>query len=588
MDQYPDGEVVTAEMNGPVDQALRRKQLENFAALLAEKRRRKERALHKTRGYRDPETGEWVGGLLSFVRYFWHILEPGRKFVDGMPLEAMCEHLEAVSHGEIRQLLINIFPGGMKSLLVDVFWPAFEWAVLEMPHLRYVAFSYSASLTERDNGKFRDLIMHPDFQAMYGDAVKLRKVGETKITNTAHGFKLATSIGGVGTGERGDRIILDDPHNVKESESDAVREETIRWFRESMSSRMNDISKSAVVVIMQRVHESDVSGTILELELPYTHLMIPMRFVWDADENGEPFPTEIGWVDPRWTEDPDECEGALAWPERFPEDEVGKLERVLGPYATSGQLQQTPEPRGGGILKREFWQPWPVGKKFPAFSYVFASLDGAFTEDEQNDPSALTIWGVFENEEGYPRAMLIFAWEKYLAFEGQRLHPEPGENQRDFMERQMREWGLVEWTAHTMKHWKCDRLLIEAKANGISAAQSLEARYRSRNWAVQLEPVKGDKVARMVAVQPTFSQKMIYAPIERDWCQKVINQCAVAPLGKHDDLADTCCQAVKHLRDCGLLEYDEDIRAAKLADARLEVQKFKDGDKIRNYMPGTT
>lgn len=458
---------------------------------------------------------------------------------------------------------------------------------MRLGHLRYVAFSYSASLTERDNGKFRDLIMHSDFQAMYGDAVKLRKVGETKITNTAHGFKLATSIGGVGTGERGDRIILDDPHNVKESESDTVREETIRWFRESMSSRMNDIAKSAVVVIMQRVHENDVSGTILELELPYLHLMIPMRFVWDADEEGEPYPTEIGWVDPRWREIPDDCEGTLAWEARFPEDEVDKLERVLGPYATAGQLQQTPEPRGGGILKREFWQPWPAGKKFPAFSYVFAYLDGAFTQDEQNDPSALSIWGVFESDEGYPRAMLVFAWEKYLAFEGQRLFPEHGENQREFMERQMREWGLVEWTAHTMKHWKCDRLLIEAKANGISAAQSLEARYRSKNWVVQLDPVKGDKTARMIAVQPTFSQKMIYAPVERDWCKKVMDQCAIAPLGKHDDLCDTVTGAVKHLREIGLLEYDEDIRAAKLADARLEVQKFRDGDKISNYMPGT-
>lgn len=571
-------------MNGPVDQALRRRQLENFAALLAEKRRRNERALHKTRGHRDPESGEWVGGLLSFVRYFWHILEPSRRFVEGMPLEAMCEHLEAVSHGEIRQLLINIPPGFMKSLLVDVFWPAFEWGPMEMSHLRYVAFSYSASLTERDNGKFRDLIMHAEFQAMYGDVVQVRKTGETKITNTAHGFKLATSIGGVGTGERGDRIILDDPHNVKESESDTVRDETIRWFRESMSSRMNDIAKSAVVVIMQRVHENDVSGTILELELPYVHLCIPMRLVWDADANGEPYPTEIGWVDPRWSEDQDQCDGALAWEERFPEDEVVRLEHVLGPYASASQLQQTPEPRGGGIIKREYWQSW--GKKFPPFSYLVASLDGAFTENEQNDPSALTIWGIFEHE-GYNRAMLVFAWRKFLKFEGVKLRPDRGENQQEFMERQMKEWGLVEWTAHTMKHWKCDRLLIEAKASGISTAQSLEARYKTRNWAVQLENVQGDKVSRALAVQASFSQGMIYAPTERAWCQEVINECAVFPKGRYKDLTDSTTQAIKHLRDCGLLEYDEDIRAAKLADARHEGQKLNDADKIRNYMPGT-
>jgi len=574
-------------LNGPFDHVLRRKQLEQFACLLAERRRRKEKALHKQRGYWDEETGEWVGGLLAFTKYFWHILEPGRELVTGWPLEAICEHLEAVTFGEIKKLLMNVPPGFMKSLLTDVFWPAWEWAAMEMPHLRYVAFSYSASLTERDNGRFRDLMMHPDFQAVYASAFRLRKTGETKITNDKHGFKLATSVGGVGTGERGDRIILDDPHNVKESESEVVRDETVRWFRESMSSRLNDISKSAVVIIMQRVHEDDVSGNILATELDYVHLLIPMRFVWDADEEGEPYPTEIGWVDPRWTPNADECDGELAWPDRFPEDETAKLEDTLGPYATAGQMQQTPEPRGGGIIKREFWQPWPPGAKFPAFSYIFASLDGAFTEDEQNDPSALTIWGTFENDEGNTRAMLVFAWRKFLQFEGRRLYPDKGENQREFMERQMKEWGLVEWTQHSMSYWKCDRLLIEAKASGISTAQSLEARNRNKNWSVQLEQVKGDKVARALAVQPTFSQNMIYAPLERNWCRMVIDECAVFPKGKYKDLTDSVTQAIKHMRDMGLLQYDEDIRAQQVAEARLESQQTRLENKLRNYLPGT-
>src|SRR5580658_1651982 len=213
-------------MNGPIDTLLRRQKLESFARLLQEKRRREERRLHKKRGYRDPETGKWTGGLYAFVKYFWHILEPGTQFVDGWPIEAICEHLEAVTFGEIRLLLINIFPGAMKSLLVDVFWPAWEWGPQELGHLRYVAFSYSSSLTERDNAKFRDLITSGEYKAMYGEAVTARKTGETKVTNTKQGWKLASSVSGVGTGERGDRVVLDDPHNVKESESDAVREET--------------------------------------------------------------------------------------------------------------------------------------------------------------------------------------------------------------------------------------------------------------------------------------------------------------------------------------------------------------------------
>ena len=567
-------------MNGPLDAALRRRHLEKFAGLLAEKRRRQAKIEHQTRGYRD-EDGVWRCGLLSFVKYFWHILEPGTKFMDGAPLEAMCEHLEAVTFGYIKNLLINVPPGFMKSLLTDVFWPAWEWSAMKMPHLRYVTFSYSASLTERDNGKFRDLITHADFQMMYGDLVKVRKTGETKVSNFQHGWKLASSVGGVGTGERGDRIILDDPHNVKESESETVRNETIRWFRESMSSRLNNMEKGAIVIIMQRVHESDVSGTILENEFPYVHLIIPMEFVWDADENGEAYANEIGWVDPRWRPDPDDCDGVLAWPSLWPQTAVDSLVKILGPYAAAGQLQQTPEARGGGILKRDFWQPWEG--KFPTFSYIFASLDGAFTEDESNDPSALSIWGVFENEAGHNRAMLIFAWRKFLEFEGQRLKPDAGENQRDFMERQMKEWGLIEWTAHTCTYWKVDRLLIEAKASGISAAQSLQKRYRNRNWSVELTGVKGDKVSRAIAVQPTLSNKMVYAPVDRDWCRMVIDECAVFPAGKHDDLTDTVTQGLKHLRDLGLLEFDDDIRAEELRNARLPEKD----NKLKNYLPGT-
>ena len=216
-------------MNATLDAALRRRQLETFAAQLAERRRRQAKAEHKTRGYRDDD-GVWRGGLLAFTKYFWHILEPGKVMIDGWVLEAICEHLEAVTFGDIKRLLINVPPGCSKSLLTDVFWPAWMWATGYARH-RFVAFSYSAMLTERDNGRFRDLIMHHEFQAMYGAEFTLRKIGETRITNDKHGWKLATSVGGVGTGERGDVIILDDPHNVKEAESDQVRTETVRWFR---------------------------------------------------------------------------------------------------------------------------------------------------------------------------------------------------------------------------------------------------------------------------------------------------------------------------------------------------------------------
>ena len=554
-------------MNRPVPRA----DIEKFTAALAEKRRRLAKAEHSTRGYRD-EDGAWRGGLLSFVRYFWHVLEPGQPFVDGWVLEAIAEHLEAVTFGEITNLLVNVFPGAMKSLLTNVFFPAWEWGPMEMAHLRYVTFSYSSSNTERDNQRFGDLISSPDYQAMYPH-VKIRQRGMTMVSNMEHGWKLASSVGGSVTGKRGNRAINDDLNNVSESESKAVLEETNRWLRESLPSRLNNMETDAKIFISQRTSEGDASGELLSMDIPICHLCIPMEFEWQADENGEPYTTEIGWVDPRWTPNPEDCNGELAWPERFSDKAVRDLKIALGPYATASQLQQTPAPRGGGIIQREDWLPaeqYMDGTRFPTFSFVIGSLDGAFDEKESNDYSALTMWGVFQNEHGYNRAMLIHAWAKRLPISGPRMEIEPGEHELMFRRRAMPTWGLVEWVADTCNRFKADKLLIENKASGKPAAQTLQNSHGRQGWSIVLVEPKGDKYARGLAVQPSFSQGMIYAP-DRDWATAdgmVIDQCAKFPKAKNDDLFDSTTQAIKHLRDSGLLRSDEDRRAEEVEAVR--------------------
>lgn len=564
-------------MNKP----LQRAEIERFAGLMAEKRRRQAKALHKTRGHRDAD-GVWRGGLLEFVRYFWHILEPGTKFVDGWALEAICEHLEAVTFGEVTKLLINVPPGFMKSLLTDVFWPAWEWGPLEMPHLRYVTFSYSSSLTERDNLRFKDLITSSEYQAMYGTVVNVRKIGETKVSNWKHGWKLASSVGGVGTGERGDRAIIDDPHNVKESESKLVRQETIRWFRESLSSRLNDMENGAKIVIMQRVNEEDVAGEIIGKMDGWCILLIPMEYVWQADDDGAPFATDIGWVDPRWKPTPQECDGELAWPERFPERIIPAMKSDASKFAWASQYQQTPEVRGGAIFEREWWQQWqPPDGKFPVFTYIVASCDSAFGQKENSDPSACVVLGIFENENGFNRVMAIEAWRRQLKFSGPVILPQAGEKGMAFLERQRKGWGLVEWLADTCTRRKVDRLLIENKASGISAAQSLANSHPHSGWAVQLVEPKGDKWARAQSVQPTFSQEMVYIPWPlRQWGADLVDEMAIFPKGAHDDLTDAMTQGIKHLRDIGLLRNDSEIRQDL-------VEAAKPKGRPRRLYPGT-
>lgn len=529
--------------------------------------------------------------LLAFTKRMWSVLEPGRELVDGWPLEAICEHLEAITYGQIQKLLINVPPGFMKSLLTDVFWPAWEWGPRRMPWLRYVAFSYSSSLTQRDNRRFRDVMMSQDYARLFGH-FSLTKIGEELVHNDQTGWKLATSIGGVGTGERGDRVILDDPHNVKESESDAVRQETIRWFRESMASRLNDASKSAVVIIMQRVHEEDVSGVVLsELQNDYHHLCIPME--WEGQDRISTVPEMT------WNLDPRTRDGELAWPRRFDAKASRNLKTTVGPYAWAGQFQQSPTPRGGGIFRRDWWQLWdpPPDKngntRFPACEFVVASLDGAFGQKQENDWTALTIWGVFRYGTGVvpssirtqrhyleqvmdptgqptaarsaarfpqaPKLMLMHGWRKRLPLNGPDAVQLQGETDDEFKQRRMREWGIVQWAANTCRRFGVNILLVEAKANGIDVYNEIKRQYAGESWGVQLvNPGRLDKVARAYSVQHIFSDAMVYYP-DREWADEVITEMANFPKVAHDDYTDSSTQAIKWLRDRGLLMHGHEM-----------------------------
>lgn len=485
-------------------------------------RKSAERELTLSRELRVREDRERCeSSLMEFVRETWHVIEPATPLVSGWAMDAICEHLEAVTDGHIRRLLINVPPGSSKSLLANVFWPAWEWAMF--PHLRYVTFSYAAHLTERDNRRFRDVIQSQAYQRLFKHRFRLDKKGEEYVSNSMKGFKLATSVGGVGTGERGDRVILDDPHNVKEAESETVRNATVEWFASAMSNRLNNMEKSAIVTIMQRVNEGDVSGYILDKGLQYEHLMIPAEY-----ENLRHSQTSIGWSDPR------SVEGNSFWPERFSFDVLEEQKHLMGPYGYAGQYQQRPEPKGGGIIKRDWWQTWDE-QAFPPMDYIMAYVDTAYTEKTMNDPSAMTVWGVFSQDpiaqvaqimngagrvtqarsytETIPRVMLMGAWTERLEFH-----------------------ALTEKVAATARKFKCDRVLIENKASGISVAQELQRVYGHEDFGVELnDPKSQDKTSRLYSVQHLFSDGMIFAP-DRSWADMVITQVGAFPAARHDDL----------------------------------------------------
>jgi predicted phage terminase large subunit-like protein len=500
----------------------------------------------------DLDRADAEDSLAEFIRQAWHVIEPGIRYVHGWHIDFICEHLEAITNGErmedgslYNRLLCNVPPGTMKSLIVNVFWPSWEWGPRNMPHLRYVCAAHKVeNLSARDSRRMRQLITSEWYQERWGERVNLAKDQNEKLNfqNSAGGFRIATAITSL-TGIRGDRVIIDDPHSVDSAASETQRETEVTTFLEAIPTRLNDPIRSAIVVIMQRLHQDDVSGVILDKGLGYDHIMLPMRY-----DPVRAMPTKLGYEDPR------ETDGELLFPERFPLEIVERDERAMGPYATAGQFQQEPAPRGGGVIKRDWWVLWER-EKFPPLEYVIASLDTAYTTKTENDFSAMTVWGVFSGgdqtavatrqitpdgdlvsavrrtyTEEHPKVMMLYAWQERL-----ELHE------------------LVVKVEETMRKYKVDKLLVENKAAGISVSQELRRLFNHVDFAVQLvDPKAQDKLARVHSIAHLFAEGLIYAP-DRAWADNVIKQCEIFPKGKNDDLVDTVSMALRHLRETGLL-----------------------------------
>lgn len=539
-----------------------RKRAEKLARALRELNKREERALYE-------------GSLREFVKAAWSSMD-GSEFQSSWAIDALCDHLEAVTRGHIKRLLINFPPRCGKSNVASIAWPAWVWAQSDTsfvagPNVRFLCGSYNHTLALQHSNATRRLIQSPFYQGFWGERFDLMsdQNAKSQFDTDKGGKRIATSVGGTLVGLGGDVCLVDDPSNNESVESEAEREKTLSWWKELSSTRLNDPKKSAIVVVMQRLHEQDVSGAILDGDEKYTHLMLPMRYVPKRHCVTIIGPGKI-WQDPRL-----ETREDLLWPERYGEAEVKALEQKLGPYLASGRLQQLPSPAGGGIFKEEWWGKYEVeiGAPFPhQMVFRVASLDSAYTAKQENDPSGFSVWGVYFDEKQNPRIVLLSAWEKWLELHGQDVDPEAGESNGAYIRRAKEKWGLVEWVAHECRRHRVNTLLIEAKASGLSVSQEIRRLYKDDDWGVRLiNPGTLDKRARAYAVQHLFANGIIQAPASRDengnlvfrpWAKEVVDQASKfrGLAGDEDNIIDSLTQCLSFLRESGWAMRSDEVR----------------------------
>lgn len=446
--------------------------------------------------------------LATFAKRAWHVLEPVTPLKWGWALDAICAHLEAVTRGELTRLLMNVPPGTMKSLLTGVIWPAWEWGPQGMPAKRFLATAHKQDLAIRDNVKCRRLIQSEWYQSRWPVALVHDQNMKTKFETEQTGFREAMAFASM-TGARGDRVLLDDPLAADDANSDAALLAAELSFLEALPTRINN-DRSAIVVIMQRLHERDTSGLILSRGLPYTHLCLPMRF--EAERRCE---TSIGFRDPRTVE------GELLFPDRFPEAQVTELERTLGSYATAGQLQQRPVPRGGGLFRREWFGTIPA---LPIGCRFVRGWDLAATEDAEAAATAGVLMAIAPDG----RFIVADAKREQLGPMGvERLMKATAEQDRAG-------YGQVRGSFPQ-----------DPGQAGKAQAQHL-VRHVLVGHDYHFSPESGDKETRALPLAAQAEAGNVFL-LEGEWNAAFLDEIALFPLGKWKDQVDAASRAFTEL-----------------------------------------
>jgi predicted phage terminase large subunit-like protein len=455
--------------------------------------------------------------LYEFLKLSWPQFDPA-PFIDNWHISLICEYLERCYRREIRNLVINIPPRHCKSSIVSVAFPVWVW--INNPKERFFTFSYAYSLCERDAIKSRTLIRSDWFKERWGDIVCLDNTNRDKVRdyeNTKKGYRKIATVSGAVTGEGADWLIVDDPLNAVDAESQAIRHKTNIWWNESVGTRANNPKTVVKLCIMQRLHEEDLAGDLISKG--YTYLVLPAYFEHDHPH--------------RSVDDPRTKDGEILWPQRW--NEAGLKELGLSPYAEAGQLQQRPSPRKGGMFDRDWFKNSII--PFEAVPSGGVTVRGWDIAAGKEYDSAWTA-GVKMKRVG----------DKYYILHVTRFRAIAG-----------RLASNIQATVEADD--------LEVRFQSIPQDPGAAGKQLAYNWKDLLKgyPVRtslesGDKVNRAQAYASDWQLENIYL-VEGSWNKAFIDEHCVFPRGKYLDQVDAASRAYQELRN--IFRQGDVSRAAK-------------------------
>jgi predicted phage terminase large subunit-like protein len=440
--------------------------------------------------------------FMTFVKRVWP------EFIEGSHHKKIAEKFNDLAEGKIKRLIINMPPRHTKSEFSSFLLPA--WMIGRRPKLKIIQSTHTTELAVRFGRKAKTLMDMPEYKEIFLTRLREDSQAAGKWETEQGGEYYAAGVGSAITGRGADLLIIDDPHSEQDAMNIDALERAYEWYTSGPRQRLQP--GGAIVLVMTRWNTKDLTGSLLR----ETGNIKSDK--WEVIE----FPAILP-------------SGKPVWPEYWKLEELEGVKASLSLQKWNAQWMQNPTSEEGAIIKREWWQKWDKDY-IPPLQHVIQSYDTAFLKKESADYSAITTWGVFQrNEDSGPQLILLDAVKDRFEF------PE-----------------LRRVAYQQYQYWQPETVLVEAKASGLPLTYELR---KMGIPVINYTPSRGnDKHSRVNSVAPLFESGQIWAPVEKDFAQEVIEECAAFPYGDHDDLVDSMTQAVMRFRQGGFIDHPEDYR----------------------------
>jgi len=440
--------------------------------------------------------------FLAFVMKVFETVSPGDEFLENWHVEAMTYAAELVMDGSIKRLITTVPPRHLKSIIFSVALPAFLLGL--DPKKRIICVSYSNELAVKHANDFRAVMNSVWYRRVFpGTRVSREKDTQYETMTSDRGYRYTTSLNGTLTGRGADIIVLDDPQKPDEALSETHRHSAVQWFDTTLLSRLDSKSEGAVVVVMQRLHEDDLAGRLLD-KGGWEHLKIAAIAEYD-----EMIPIGRGVFYERKA-------GTVIDPRRDSPEVLDRLKQSMGDLLFSAQYQQQPIPLAGNLIKAKWFKEYDTAPTIADKDFLVISIDTAMKGTPAADYSVATVW-LSRGENSY----LLDLWRERVDYP-----------------------KLRDAIRLVRKKYPGAIPLIEDKGSGTSLIQDL----RAENVEVIAINPEGDKETRAARISVQFEAGSVLFPKNAPWLDGLKAELLGFPNTKYDDQVDSITQALAWIR----------------------------------------